>query len=182
MKALAIVMLLGGVAGAHPLDVGYLRVDGRSGDVAIELEIDHTAAAVVLKTSVDDATVRARAAELAAGTYRRSPITTSSGPCTWTGVAARLEGRTVVLTDAARCGEGARRWSFPFVTENRISTGFALLVKEVRAGTEKMTLVDGTTSSVELAAPPVSSRPWWPWAIGAVAVVAGLRVCRRRTC
>ncbi len=180
MKALAIVMLLGGAASAHPLDVGYLRVDGRSGDVAIALEIDHAAAAVVLKAPVDDGTVRARAAELAAGTYRLSPITTSSGTCTWIGAAARLEGRTVVLTDVARCGEGTRRWSFPFVTENRISSGFALLVKEVRPGTETMTLVDGTTTAIELAAPPTASRTWWPWALGAVAVAMGLLVRRRR--
>ncbi len=185
MRLLVVLMLATATAAAHPLDVGYLRVEARGTDVAFELEIDHTAAAVLLKTdaaAIDDRSVKANAATLAAGTYQLAPIMSAGGPCAFTEAQATLVGRTVKLTDTARCPGAPASWRFPFVVENRISTGFGLLVKETRGATEKMTLVDDKTTSITLAATASEPRriPWLQIVLGAVALVAGVLVLALR--
>ncbi len=184
---MAAVALHSSPAIAHPLDVGAIRVTPDGREVAVVLDIDHTAAAVLLKldpAKIDAALVRAKAAELAAATFQLAPIQARGGACTWTGTTGVLDGPTVHLSDRARCpDDGERTWTFPFVREARISTGFALLVTEVRGTTEIRTLVDEKTEPLTIgrsARPPGTS--WLPFA-GAglvVVVVAGVARWRRR--
>ncbi|MBA3462819.1 MAG: HupE/UreJ family protein [Deltaproteobacteria bacterium] len=141
---------------AHPLDVGYIRVDGKDNTFAIALDIDIQAAALVLRmdeAKLDAATLTARTKELAELTYARSPIMTSAGPCTWSGAAASITGRMVRITDTATCtGDGPRRWEFPMIRESRISPTFELLVKEGLGDSERLTLVDRYQQELELGA------------------------------
>ncbi len=153
-RALIVLMLLAGSASAHPLDVGYLRVEAKDETVAIALDLDVDAAALALRIDpklLDAAGLASRAQALADVTYARSPITTDAGPCRWSGPAAQLTGRSVRVTDLATCaGTSARRWSFPMIHEARISPTFELLVKEVLEDTERLTLVDRYQPELEL--------------------------------
>jgi hypothetical protein len=148
------VLALARPARAHPLDLGYVRIEAAGDRVAVQLDLDVNAAAILLDVdaaALDAATVGARASALARASYARAPITTAAGPCAWTGAVAALAGRTVSLTDTALCsGPGPRRWAFPIVTEGRVSARFQLMVKETVAGSERLTLVDKTTHELEL--------------------------------
>ena len=145
-RALFVFALICGFAtrgDAHPLDVGYLRVETKGARVEVALDLNPDAAALVLGgAKVDAAVLQTRAAELAAASFAREPITTPTGPCTWSGATARFEGRAVRISDTATCPAGERRWKFPFVRDAQISATFELLVKETIAGEEKVTLVD----------------------------------------
>lgn len=148
-------------AAAHPLDVGYLRVEARGDAVAITLDVDVTAAATALKVdakALDAPGLAAHARALAEATYARAPITTDAGACTWTGAVTALNDRVVRVTDTATCtGAGVRRWTFPMIREARISPTFELLVKEVLDDTERLTLVDRYKPELELGASSSSS-------------------------
>jgi hypothetical protein len=128
-------------AQAHPLDIGYLRIDSKGGRVDVVLDLNPDAAATLIGVpKLDDPAPHAAA--LAAASFGRAPITTPNGACTWTGAAARIEGQSVRITDSARCPDGARHWTFPFVRDAKVSATFELLVKEVVGGEEKVKLVD----------------------------------------
>ncbi len=129
---------------AHPLDIGYLRVNASPTSVAVTLDIDVNAAAILLRRdSADDAVVREHASALAEASFGGAPITTQAGPCVWGPASASLTGRTVKISSTATCrGDGPRSWTFPFVREHRISTKFELLVKETIGGSERLTLVN----------------------------------------
>ena len=148
-------------AAAHPLDVGYIRVDGKDNTFAVALDIDIQAAALVLRmdeAKLDAATLTARTKELADLTFARAPITTAAGPCTWSGASASITGRMVRVTDTATCtGDGPRRWEFPMIRESRISPTFELLVKEALGDTERVTLVDRYKPELELGAEATGS-------------------------
>jgi len=150
-------------AAAHPLDLGYLRIIQAGDTVAITLDLDVNAAAILVGVPALDApAVAANAPKIAAATL--TPISTPAGACTWGPAAAKLVGRTATLTATATCaGPGERRWTFPFVHDHRISTKFELLVKEVVGESERLTLVDPSKSEIALAAaapppPPKGSR------------------------
>lgn len=171
-RALAVLLLISGFAreaAAHPLDLGYLRVRQTGATVAITLDLDAGAAALLLHTpTVDTAATRAGAAALAASTYARAPITTAAGPCAWGPATAELVARTVTIASTATCpAEGERRWTFPFVLEHKVSTKFELLVKEAVGDSERLTLIDPSKTDMVLAteesapAPKRSSRLVW---------------------
>jgi hypothetical protein len=145
-RALIVFALAGAFAtraDAHPLDVGYLRVETKGPRVEVALDLAPDAAALLIGgATVDAAVLQTRAAELAAASFARAPITTPAGPCTWSGATARFEGQSVRIADTATCPAGARRWKFPFVRDAKISATFELLVKETIAGEEKVKLVD----------------------------------------
>ncbi len=155
-RGLLVLMLLSGSAGAHPLDVGYVRVEVKGDTIAVALDVDVTAAALALRIDpklLDASGLASRAQALADVTYARAPITTNVGPCRWAGPATQLTGRTVRVTDTATCiGAGARRWAFPMIREARVSPTFELLVKEVLDDTERLTLVDRYKPELELGA------------------------------
>ncbi len=142
------------LASAHPLDLGYLRIEQAGATVAVSLDLDARAAASLLgEQQLDAATVAARATALAEASYASAPITTGDGPCRWGPASAVLDARTVKVSSSATCpGPGERRWSFPFVHERRISSTFELLVKEAVGDSERLTLVDARTTSFALAA------------------------------
>lgn len=147
------------VATAHPLDLGYLRITSSPTAVAVTLDLDVNAAAILLgRTEVDAALVQSEAATLAAATYAAAPITAASSPCTWGAASASLAGRTVTIASTATCSSrGARTWTFPFVRSHRISTKFELMVRESIRTSERLTLVDATTASLELGSPAAST-------------------------
>jgi hypothetical protein len=128
-----VVLGLGSVSSAHPLDVGYLRVDNTTTRVGVSLEIDRSAVGVLLGIPTDRVTadlVETRAAGLAGLTYARTAITSGRTPCAWGPATAVLAGKTASITSAATCTTtGTRWWRFPFVGESRISSKFELLVK-----------------------------------------------------
>jgi hypothetical protein len=147
LLVVAIAIVVGStVAEAHPLDIGYLRLDTKGTSVDVALDINREATAMLLgvpESSLDEKTLAARGAELAAITMARAPITTPNGPCTWAGATARFEGpKSVRISDTASCPAGERRWQFPFVREGKISGTFELLVKEAVGGEERVKLVD----------------------------------------
>jgi hypothetical protein len=144
--ALALV-LTSSAANAHPLDIGYLRIESKGASVAVALDLNPEAAALLVGSGapLDEAALRTRATELAAASFAQDPITTAAGACTWSGaVTARMEGLSIRVTDTATCPEGGgeRRWKFPFVRDSKISGTFELLVKETIGGEEKVKLVD----------------------------------------
>jgi hypothetical protein len=146
-------------AAAHPLDLGYLRIEAGGTTVAVALDIHATAAARLIgldPTALDAAAVGAHAAALADATYRTAPIATELGTCRWTTAQATLVDRTASLTGQAECPAPARaiRWEFPFVREARISPAFQILVKARIAGEDHVAIVDRVRPSLELTAAP----------------------------
>lgn len=177
---------------AHPLDLGYLRVRQAGASVSITLDLDAGAAALLLKVpALDAAAARAGAATLATSTYALAPITTTAGPCTWGPATAELAGRTVTIASTATCpAAGERRWTFPFVLDHTISTTFELLVKEAVGDSERLTLIDASTTAMALAteSAPVAAKRSSPvvWVVISILGVGAfcailLRWRRRRT-
>ncbi len=148
-------------ATAHPLDLGYLRIASSPTTVAVTLDLDVDAAAILLgRSEIDPAFVRAQAqaSALAVASYAAAPITTEGGACTWGAASAELTGRTVKISSTATCStHGPRTWVFPFVKNNGISTKFELMVKESIGTGERLTLVDASTTSLELGSPAAST-------------------------
>lgn len=143
----------GRAASAHPLDIGYLRVDANEQAVTASLDLDVNAAALLLGIDADKldvATLHARATELSTVTFGSSPLATETGPCTWSGATAELRNRTVTLVDTAHCPPKLHslRWTLPFVT--RVSTTFQLLVKIRMFDVEHVAIVDRAKTSFEV--------------------------------
>jgi len=134
-------------AAAHPLDLGYLRIEGAGAALTATLDLDAGAAARLLDAgalALDAATLRARAGELADRTLRRAELATELGPCRWEGAAAELRARTASLTVAVACPSGSRtfRWPLPFLHDARVSSAFQLLVRARLGGAEHVTTLD----------------------------------------
>lgn len=134
-------------AAAHPLDLGYLRIEGTDAAVTATLDLDATAAAHALglgELAIDAATLRARAGELADATIRRAELTTELGACRWTKTSTELRARTASLVLEGVCPSGSRtyRWPMPFIAGPRVASTFQLLVKAKLAGVEHVTTLD----------------------------------------
>ncbi len=154
--SIAWICALAHSANAHPLDLGYLRIHATGTQVSVQLDLDRKAVAIVLRVAAESVTpqlVKDRAAEIADRTYARRAVVSASGePCGWAEATANLAGETVSISSAATCPmEGSRRWGFPFVTERTVSPRFQLMVKEVTASGERLTLIDETTGELNLA-------------------------------
>jgi hypothetical protein len=173
-QALATALALGGAAlalagavmrsaAAHPLDLGYLRLDAQRGSLAAGLDLDLGAAAHLL--AVEESVLenphalQLRAAALADATLRRTPPVSDLGACRFLGEAlASLASRTVSLTLLTECPAGARslQWNLPFVAEIRVSPSFQLLVKARTSPSgsgdhELVTTLDRNASQLTLA-------------------------------
>jgi hypothetical protein len=139
-------------AAAHPLSIGYLRLDVSSDAVAVDLDLDIGAAAVILGVEpkdVDAALLRTRGDELASDTYRLAPIRSDAGACAWTHGTARLRGTSVFLDERATCDDlHAVHWSLPFVT--RVSSTFQLLISARGLGAQRVAIVDKVTPTLDL--------------------------------
>lgn len=160
------VALLGGLAlglpardaAAHPLDLGYLRLDSDGSSLAAGLDLELGAAAHLLgapEAALDGADgLSARAAALADATLRRALPTTDAGPCHFLGEPfASQVARTVSLTVRLDCPASATelRWELPFVAQAAVSPGFQLLVKaHGSAGTTAVTTLDRNASLLSL--------------------------------
>jgi hypothetical protein len=146
-RIFCVLVVLAAVASAHPMDVGYLRIEQRGSDLAVQMEIDASAAAIVLGSEATRDRVRADAAVLARETYARDPIVTDRGDCTWAAATAERSGTTVRVASVAQCppSSGSRRWRFAFIPAHRISPTFELLAKHVVDGSERLTLIDRYT-------------------------------------
>jgi hypothetical protein len=143
-----------GTPHAHALDIGYLRIDGRT----IVLDVDVTIAATLLgitTTSVTAELLRARGGELATKTYGRTPPISVGGACTLGPPTSQLIGPTARLTATIDCPDvrSARRWELAFVGDPALPASFELLVKDV--GTDQLTVVDHQTMVVTLGAAAV---------------------------
>jgi HupE / UreJ protein len=142
-------------AAAHPLDIGYLRIDAGGTTVSVALDIHVNAAARLVGVdppAMDAAAVAHHAVALADATYRSAPITTPAGPCRWTTATAVLHDRTASIAGQAACPAPVRaiRWAFPFVAEARISPTFQILVKAQIAGEDHVAIADKTRPSLAL--------------------------------
>jgi hypothetical protein len=159
--ACAIAVCAARTADAHPLEMGYLRVDAHGHSVAVSLELDVGAAATLLgvdASTLDAAAVPARATALATAAYRAVPL---ADGCAWTAATAELHRRTIAVSDLAVCaGEpSALHWSLPFVS--RVSPTFQLLATAHGFGggdASRVVVVDRVTPTldVEAGAPAVS--------------------------
>jgi hypothetical protein len=160
LATLGMLAMLGAVAApaaAHPLDIGYLRIDAEASDVAVVLDVHVNAAARLAgldPAAIDAAAVARHAAELADATLRASPIVTASGPCRWTTAAATLVDRTASITAHAACPAAVRalRWTLPFLAQARISPTFQVLVKARIAGDDHVAIADKLRPTLALAA------------------------------
>lgn len=154
--ALAMLAALAAPAVAHPLDIGYLRIDAERATVAIALDLHVNAAARLAGAASLDATaLSSHAAAIADATFRAAPIITGAGACTWSpGVTARLSGNTASLTGEATCPAAPRRldWHLPFVADARVSPTFQVLVKAQLAGESKVAIADKARPDLALAA------------------------------
>jgi hypothetical protein len=159
----AIVAGLAGLAGlarpasAHPLDIGYLRIETEAAQVSVALDIHVNAAARLVgvdPAAMDAAALTRHADALADATFRGAPITTAAGACRWTTASATLHDRTARLSGRAECPPPVRtiRWAFPFVAEARISPTFQVLVKAQLAGEDRVAIIDRTAPSLALSA------------------------------
>ncbi|HET7501248.1 MAG TPA: HupE/UreJ family protein [Kofleriaceae bacterium] len=142
-------------AAAHPLDLGYLRIDARAATVSVALDLHVNAAARLLGLDGATATaadLEAHAAALADATFRGAPIATPAGACRWTTASASLRDRTATVTGRAECPAPPRalRWAFPFVGEARVSPTFQVLVKAALAGEDKLAIVDAARPTLAL--------------------------------
>jgi len=155
VAALVGLAALAGPAAAHPLDLGYLRIDADGATVAVTLDLHVNAAARltgVAPAALDAPAVGRQAAQLADATFRGAPITTELGACRWTTARATLSDRTVRIAGEADCPGAARtlRWAFPFVADARVSPTFQILVKAELAGEDHVAIVDQHRPSLEL--------------------------------
>jgi len=137
-------------ANAHPLDMGYMRLE--AGDaLSVTLDLDVNVVAQLLHVepmSIDRGVAAARATELATATYRMQPPQVDGQPCAWTTPAATLRGRSVSLTERVACPHGTATWELPFV--KRMSATFQVLAK-VRSGTgENVVVIDKSSSSLTI--------------------------------
>ncbi len=158
---LLVALLRARAATAHPLDLGYMRLELTDNQVAVQLELDRNAAALALgldAAKVTEASVAQYAAALAASTYQRAPIINSSGECQWqAGVTATMSNRTVTIKSHAICGGGgAGTWRFPFVSERKITRQFQLMVKQGHGAAERLTLIEPSNAELELIDPAVA--------------------------
>ena len=146
----AALVLSAAPAAAHPLDIGYLRLDAADSAVSITLDLESTVAAQLAGGPLDRMTVRTATA-LAEATYLRAPITTDRGPCRWDAPSARLAGRTASQQGRALCPAGATtlRWELPVLAD--LPSTFQLLVKARGFGGELVTIVDRANPAVDLA-------------------------------
>jgi len=137
--ALAVV-LAARTAAAHPLDLGYLRLDATGDAVTVALDLDAAAAA-----------------RLAPDPLAETPLVTDRGDCRWdpASTTIRRAGRTVTIASRAACPAGAAtlRWTPPFVAYERVSPRFQLLVKAHWAGGDRVTTLDRTAPQLELGSP-----------------------------
>ncbi|HEX4417021.1 MAG TPA: HupE/UreJ family protein [Kofleriaceae bacterium] len=156
---LGLVALVAGArpASAHPLDIGYLRIEASGTSVAVTLDIHVNAAAHLVgidPARMDATQVASHAAALADATLRRAPLVTSAGRCAWAAASvAGLTDRTVSFTSRAECPTAPRsiEWAFPFVAEARVSPTFQVLVKAQLAGEDHVAIVDKLHPALALA-------------------------------
>lgn len=148
---LASLVVAVGSASAHPLDIGYAKVnhDGEQAKVSFELDVA-TAHAVVQGAPLDAAGVAARATELSDRLITSAPMTTAAGPCTWGTATAELADRTIKLTRVATCPAGARSWTFPFLRDPHIPRTFQLIFQEP-SESDRITTIDATSDVIALA-------------------------------
>lgn len=156
-------------AAAHPLDLGYLRIDATGEDLALGLDLHANAAAHLLgldPAAFDAAALAGHVDALADATLRGAPLTGDRAACRFTTATATLEARTVHLAAAARCPSAIRTlaWRFPFVAEARVSPTFQVLVKAHLAGEDHVGVVDRHRPELALAAAaPAIGFPDFVW-------------------
>jgi hypothetical protein len=135
-------------AGAHPLDLGYLRVSARAASapsapgtaVRAELELDVAAARAVLREedarSLTRASAPARAEALADATLRAARIEADGQPCAWGRAQAALRERTLAIAVEASCppAVGALRWRLAVLDDPRLPSTVQILTTATVAG------------------------------------------------
>jgi hypothetical protein len=151
LLGLVVLAALAGAArrvDAHPLDVGYLRMERTGDGVAVVFEIEAPTLARVVGKTPETLDVEHGAAALAQATYRLAPIVTNVGPCEWTSTTVEIRPgtATVVQMGNARCpgGVSSLRWELPIV--ERVSPTFELLVKAYVFSDHVTSLRKGSTT------------------------------------
>ncbi len=153
MRALLAIWIvcIAGVAAAHPLDTGYLRVESRGSDLAITFDLDAAVAAQELRVEAGavDQALATRARELAATLYRTAAPMVGDQACTWGPVTGTRKGTTVTLVDTAACPAGAVRWDLSFV--RRLGATYQILGKTRDGEVETVITIDKATTQLTMA-------------------------------
>ncbi|MBC7793723.1 MAG: HupE/UreJ family protein [Clostridia bacterium] len=153
--AICVVMLLiGRTAIAHPLDLGYLKVDATDSAVAVSFDIAASTAARLIDMEpleVSSAVIQKNALQLANAIFGDAP-STDTGPCRWGNVSAELLDQTVRLSAMADCFTSGHhvRWSLPFLHDAKIPSTYQLLVRARLFGTEHITTLDRDHRDLDL--------------------------------
>ncbi len=150
--ALAVLLMIGGTAAAHPLDTAYLRVEAKDRALAITFDLDVALAAQELKLEAGavEQALASRGGELAAKLYRSAAPRVGDTACTWGESRARRKGTTVTIVDTASCPAGDVRWDLSF--GKRLATTFQILGKVIDGTGEHVITIDKTTTELAIAA------------------------------
>lgn len=153
MRAAIVLLVLcaAGVAAAHPLDTGYLRVDAEGDRFAITFDIDVVVAGELVKTEPGalDPVLATRAGDLAARSYRTATPVAGGVACTWGTATATRRGQTVSIAETATCPPGDVRWDLSFV--NKLGSTFQILGKVHAHGIDQVITVDKSATTIEFA-------------------------------
>jgi hypothetical protein len=163
--ALAMICGVERSAAAHPLDMGYLKVETGEA-IAVSFDIDVVVAAQLLHVDAakaDAAVIAARATELAAATYRAAAPSVDGQACSWGTPIAQLRGRNVTIEETLTCPAGAVSWELPFV--KKMSSTFQVLARVRTGEQEQIVTLDKTAmrlgfGTTAISAPAFGEAAW----------------------
>jgi hypothetical protein len=154
--ACLLVVLLGSVAHAHPLDLGLLQLSGSRAEIKVSFDINPTLAATLLDETADGlkaVTVESRYQTLFKKTIGSAPLSAGIKPCEWTNLRSNLLAQTVRLAGTAHCGGGdvgQLSWSFPFLHDADIPRTFQVVAKTELGGAEHLYTAEATRDSITI--------------------------------
>ncbi len=148
------LVLVSGLAVAHPLDVGALdlRVDG----AAIQISLDVSVPFWRKLTGAPDSAPLPDAKALLAATLSSGPLTIGGVPCKLSQRSVTAAGERLILQADASClraadgSEGELVWQLPFISRGTLT--FQLLVHVERGGTVQELVLEPGADKLSVAA------------------------------
>ncbi len=146
MKSL-LLMFVGAVAWAHPLDLGLLSITPEESGVRAELRLNDELVRSLFQLSAGPLsvpTLQAKANDLSRMTFQSGPLTAGGRSCTWKDASIDLESNSVVMKAAADCAGPPEQlvWQWPFVKATGVPESFRLLVRLQGVGKEEVASAD----------------------------------------
>jgi hypothetical protein len=157
IRALPIgVLLVSGIAAAHPLDVGALDLHVAGAQIGISLDVSVPFWRKL--TGAPDAAPLPDAKALFSATLGSGPLTIGGVPCKLTERSSAVSGERLILQADASClraadgTEGELLWRLPFISRGTLT--FQLLVHVDRAGTVQEQVLEPGSDRLAVASAP----------------------------